>query len=328
MAYELDHKDGLIPAHAGKTLGKRDIPFAAGAHPRSRGENVLEEIGGNVEKGSSPLTRGKRTVVPWVQLDNGLIPAHAGKTMSTGPRQAATAAHPRSRGENPQVTIAGAASTGSSPLTRGKPPPRRSLRLPTGLIPAHAGKTGRHSSWTRPAAAHPRSRGENYRGGGHPWCGWGSSPLTRGKRRRQILLKPIDRLIPAHAGKTACSQAPRPARWAHPRSRGENLEKGASGLMASGSSPLTRGKPTFDPLAGLDGGLIPAHAGKTHTRTSSTNTAPAHPRSRGENNVAWHDPATPTGSSPLTRGKLAVVGCFEVADGLIPAHAGKTEATP
>ena len=52
---------GLIPAHAGKTSHGPQAFAPHRAHPRSRGENVLEEIGGNVEKGSSPLTRGKRS---------------------------------------------------------------------------------------------------------------------------------------------------------------------------------------------------------------------------------------------------------------------------
>ena len=71
-------------------------------------------------------------------------------------------------------------------------------------------------------------------------------------------------------------------------------------------------------------GLIPAHAGKTTEPDTPITPETAHPRSRGENNVAWHDPATPTGSSPLTRGKLGAVADSLSARGLIPAHAGKT----
>ena len=91
---------GLIPAHAGK-IGEPGSPDdEAGAHPRSRGENVptiLNRTGGT---GSSPLTRGK-CQTPGLALPYlGLIPAHAGKieiTPTTGP---AAWAHPRSRGEN------------------------------------------------------------------------------------------------------------------------------------------------------------------------------------------------------------------------------------
>ena len=69
---------GLIPAHAGKTCCRAWIATRRGAHPRSRGENEqrprdrdrahprsrgenkASERSGNLVKGSSPLTRGKR----------------------------------------------------------------------------------------------------------------------------------------------------------------------------------------------------------------------------------------------------------------------------
>ena len=91
---------GLIPAHAGKTrLSLRPTPPKR-AHPRSRGENVLEEIGGDVEKGSSPLTRGKRPRGDRRRRREGLIPAHAGKTPHPRLGLRLRRAHPRSRGEN------------------------------------------------------------------------------------------------------------------------------------------------------------------------------------------------------------------------------------
>ena len=51
----------------------------------------------------------------------------------------------------------------------------------TGLIPAHAGKTGVSDRGGRTPEAHPRSRGENGRFEGAGACETGSSPLTRGK---------------------------------------------------------------------------------------------------------------------------------------------------
>ena len=56
--------------------------------------------------------------------------------------------------------------------------------------------------------------------------------------------------------------------------------------VAAGSSPLTRGKLTSCFVMVILGRLIPAHAGKTHTRTHTRTGATAHPRSRGEN-VVW-----------------------------------------
>ena len=92
-------------------------------------------------------------------------------------------------------------------------------------------------------------------------------------------------------------------------------------------------------------GLIPAHAGKTWPCPDAAGRPGAHPRSRGENGDALIAAVNPTGSSPLTRGKLAPPsgrGHHRVAhprsrgenaverratrhrERLIPAHAGKT----
>ena len=172
-----------------------------------------------------------------------------------------------------------------------------------GLIPAHAGKTCFSNFTAPPPPAHPRSRGENMMCAIVGLPAAGSSPLTRGKLEAQHLEGYMQRLIPAHAGKTgtgcgACSRG-----RAHPRSRGENtgLLDTLTGLC--GSSPLTRGKPRLGYAATYFGGLIPAHAGKTRPSTPSMRGRSAHPRSRGENVGRLRLRAVAYGSSPLTRGK-------------------------
>ena len=52
---------GLIPAHAGKTPLWEPISATHQAHPRSRGENLIKARQERVDRGSSPLTRGKRS---------------------------------------------------------------------------------------------------------------------------------------------------------------------------------------------------------------------------------------------------------------------------
>ena len=172
----------------------------------------------------------------------GLIPAHAGKTAARADRAKRRGAHPRSRGENPRERWQEPYPGGSSPLTRGKrhwSAPQRRWR---GLIPAHAGKTGHEGSFRGGEGAHPRSRGENRRRLLSRRIGWGSSPLTRGKRRSAFWSASKSGLIPAHAGKTRHPRE-RPAdHGAHPRSRGENNSVAARVLDPHGSSPLTRGK--------------------------------------------------------------------------------------
>ena len=111
---------------------------------------------------------------------------------------------------------------GSSPLTRGKRVQETETRTIIGLIPAHAGKTKRRPCLTAHSTAHPRSRGENTGAGMGSLSGWGSSPLTRGKRIACAYNDAKTGLIPAHAGKTLTGMVADTDAGAHPRSRGEN----------------------------------------------------------------------------------------------------------
>ena len=133
---------GLIPAHAGKTQAAQLTSWSPPAHPRSRGENEGGDVTGipgegsspltrgkppgasaarRSPSGSSPLTRGKRQTVRGRPAWRGLIPAHAGKTVTALLHACYGWAHPRSRGENPTTVACKLPAAGSSPLTRGKP---------------------------------------------------------------------------------------------------------------------------------------------------------------------------------------------------------------
>ena len=90
----------LIPAHAGKTQPPFSSFCCIAAHPRSRGENSRSTVMPRSLTGSSPLTRGKRIAKIAKRALGRLIPAHAGKTTSSGTHSRPSPAHPRSRGEN------------------------------------------------------------------------------------------------------------------------------------------------------------------------------------------------------------------------------------
>ena len=174
------------------------------------------------------------------------------------------------------------------------------------------------------SGAHPRSRGENGLRIAYGDSAAGSSPLTRGKQHRRRLRLEGQRLIPAHAGKTASTAASPGGPTAHPRSRGENIGDASAWRPQVGSSPLTRGKHQAVPAPGLAGGLIPAHAGKTSAYPRLPAASRAHPRSRGENHPLLQEQDGVGGSSPLTRGKPRTRSSPSARAGLIPAHAGKT----
>ena len=159
---------------------------------------------------------------------------------------------------------------GSSPLTRGKLAPLQEIVSGHGIIPAHAGKTPARPAGRRTPGDHPRSRGENRGRRSHRRLPSGSSPLTRGKPPRRGGRRLPRGIIPAHAGKTAIKRSRSAMRADHPRSRGENFTARRRFASFGGSSPLTRGKPRGAGRPTRSPGIIPAHAGKTRTRTSST----------------------------------------------------------
>ena len=156
----------------------------------------------------------------------------------------------------------------------------------------------------------------------------GSSPLTRGKLETHGIRATPCGLIPAHAGKTPRLPSQALSRRAHPRSRGENQAFDPTANGDDGSSPLTRGKRDPIPERRARERLIPAHAGKTVTRLDCHQSFPAHPRSRGENELRELRDFHAQGSSPLTRGKLPGPRNRPAVGRLIPAHAGKTRHDP
>ena len=233
--------DRLIPARAGNTPRFARRADSLSAHPRSRGEHRSMVAVYGLSVGSSPLARGTQSVQVIPGGYARLIPARAGNTSSPQGRRSAVPAHPRSRGEHCPIAENVTCSTGSSPLARGTrgflPPPA----LPGRLIPARAGNTKWDTAEIKPAAAHPRSRGEHGTYTVSTEIQSGSSPLARGTRCAVSGARGWCRLIPARAGNTAHLLPHRLARSAHPRSRGEHIVFFRVSNARRGSSPLARG---------------------------------------------------------------------------------------
>ena len=214
--------------------------------------------------GSSPHTRGARSSSRSLGAIGRIIPAYAGSTPRCNRETGTSGDHPRIRGEHFNSTA-----------------PRRGTSW---IIPAYAGSTARRCSSTRYAA--------------------GSSPHTRGARRRAPYPAPGPRIIPAYAGSTRprCI-APRAIRD-HPRIRGEHDvgHECLEGML--GSSPHTRGALSTGGAAASVSGIIPAYAGSTPNSWGGNRWPRDHPRIRGEHRV---------GDRPALDG-----------DGIIPAYAGST----
>ena len=152
----------------------------------------------------------------------------------------------------------------------------------------------------------------------------GSSPRGRGKREERFLDLVDERLIPAWAGKTDDTGGESRTIKAHPRVGGENRSQRRPGIRLSGSSPRGRGKPAVPNRGMAPVRLIPAWAGKTAGRSTSSTPQGAHPRVGGENFGGGQVPALAGGSSPRGRGKPQGPPRRPGEYRLIPAWAGKT----
>ena len=76
----------------------------------------------------------------------------------------------------------------------------------------------------------------------------------------------VERITPAHAGKTFSSKYASKARQDHPRACGENGRRGKHRAGQVGSPPRMRGKPLLGEIACGEPRITPAHAGKTKAR--------------------------------------------------------------
>ena len=156
------HTERLIPAHAGKTLNAIATGKSPRAHPRACGENAGHTAMALQLAGSSPRMRGKLHGIGAPMMEARLIPAHAGKTGKIDAFSDSPTAHPRACGENTSPQRCRVFDQGSSPRMRGKRLTGGESVGSTGLIPAHAGKTGVHGTDCVCTGAHPRACGENH----------------------------------------------------------------------------------------------------------------------------------------------------------------------
>ena len=212
-------------------------------------------------------------------------------------------AHPRAGGENDKVRVSHCCGSGSSPRGRGKRAQTVRKVLTRGLIPARAGKTRDRTRRSANRGAHPRAGGENRAASSQASPASGSSPRGRGKPTLRDRIEPQVGLIPARAGKTVLRATSSEPLRAHPRAGGENAQGAPDHVWPVGSSPRGRGKPSAYCAPVVEGGLIPARAGKTPAGWRARTSLRAHPRAGGENTPRSSRVMSPYGSSPRGRGK-------------------------
>ena len=139
---DLPH-DGIIPAYAGSTRRRVEVPEYRSDHPRIRGEHWGSTTGSWSSRGSSPHTRGAPVRKGKRSGPVGIIPAYAGSTRDRGFSLGCDGDHPRIRGEHACEALYGARPGGSSPHPRGARAFEVAWRGCRGIIPAYAGSTRR-----------------------------------------------------------------------------------------------------------------------------------------------------------------------------------------
>ena len=172
------------------------------------------------------------------------------------------------------------------------------------IIPAYAGSTQGRGCRYRQGPDHPRIRGEHQIHLNSTGDIRGSSPHTRGARRRARPALVGEGIIPAYAGSTGQSPIDRAVTADHPRIRGEHPTFLDPRGQKGGSSPHTRGALDLLEILPFDDGIIPAYAGSTL------------PSGR----LGWRA----SGSSPHTRGAPLSVFLSSLGGRIIPAYAGST----
>ena len=147
--------------------------------------------------------RGKEHNYPSTLLQNGITPAHAGKSIWPMRRWNCGKDHPRPCGEKPQFFVKVSPCIGSPPPMRGKGYQGPIVPICDRITPAHAGKRLQASHICLSIWDHPRPCGEKrgedtYRDGQE-----GSPPPMRGKVIFMELKTEKGGITPAHAGKSS-----------------------------------------------------------------------------------------------------------------------------
>ena len=144
------------------------------------GEHSIALFTDSTRVGSSPHVRGALPVACDRQLGDGIIPACAGSTDTTGGANTPKRDHPRMYGEHLPTASVFHPLTGSSPHVRGALNADGADDVPSGIIPACAGSTSSSASPVPQSRDHPRMCGEHFCSTEGTAESTGSSPHVRG----------------------------------------------------------------------------------------------------------------------------------------------------
>ena len=226
--------------------------------------------------------RGAPALINRVVVALGIIPAYAGSTAESLRDRTPRGDHPRVCGEHAACERDYKSPSGSSPRMRGAHLQKLDASTSFGIIPAYAGSTSFIKAIACAVWDHPRVCGEHVVTCLPLWRNAGSSPRMRGALKALREQVAVGGIIPAYAGSTdrlpACGAAWRD----HPRVCGEHAVIISILAWGGGSSPRMRGAPIQTKREGMPSRIIPAYAGSTRSRGSSSGRCRDHPRVCGE----------------------------------------------
>ena len=150
----------ITPAYAGKSTGGTHAHKCARDHPRVCGEKPLKSKVQVLQEGSPPRMRGKGAVKIKAQLQAGITPAYAGKSLFLTRRGFSKWDHPRVCGEKRFHLAHGLSVPGSPPRMRGKDIDPVKAVSGSRITPAYAGKSACAGKTNVPSRDHPRVCGE------------------------------------------------------------------------------------------------------------------------------------------------------------------------
>ena len=150
-----------------------------------------------------------------------ITPAHAGKSSSPGDTTKVSRDHPRACGEKGLRLLPRCLLPGSPPRMRGKGVPAPAHNPPSGITPAHAGKSYVLRFHQVFRQDHPRACGEKYSNMYKILCAIGSPPRMRGKAEGNNIDRTLAGITPAHAGKRTIPSDMKTCKKDHPRACGE-----------------------------------------------------------------------------------------------------------
>ena len=156
----------------------------------------------------------------------------------------------------------------------------------------------------------------------------GSPPHVRGKADTMRAVHRMQRITPAHAGKSYIWAGTTTPLTDHPRVCGEKQLRQAIAVQHIGSPPHVRGKGTGALKDRRHVRITPAYAGKSALRQRLPVAGEDHPRVCGEKRSSVLTSPSCTGSPPHVRGKVKEFACRASDTRITPACAGKSDIAP